>query len=235
MEEFREHKSGYLVSTEGRIKGKCVEFIKPTITKAGYEMSGIGLVHRIVVETFLGEIPKNYEVNHIDGCKTNNRLNNLEIVTKSENQKHAIRTGLQPVFNGETNPMSELKESEVIDIYNMIKNGETNKDIAIKYNIHDRYVSLIRHGKRWKYLWKSYFTDDSSIRSTGSNSLPLELMVEIIKLISEGTKTNAEIADMYNLDRSTISRVKTKSSWKDVWRYYYRMNNIATTIENTNK
>lgn len=234
MEEFKEHKSGYLVSTEGRIKGKYVEFLKPTVTTAGYETSSIGLVHRVVVETFLGEIPKDYEVNHIDGCKTNNRLNNLEIVTKSENQKHAVRTGLQPIFKGETNPMAELTESDVIDIYNIIKNGDTNMDIGIKYNLHDRYVSLIRHGKRWKYLWVSHFNNDNSIRSTGSNSLPFETMLEIVKLISEGNKTNTEIAKMYHLDQSTISKIKSKNSWKDIWRYYYR-NSIATTIESTNK
>ena len=42
-------------------------------------------VHRIVWETFRGKIPQDYEINHIDHDKTNNKLSNLELVTHSEN------------------------------------------------------------------------------------------------------------------------------------------------------
>lgn len=49
-------------------------------------------VHRLVVATFLGESDKH--VNHINGDKTDNRLENLEYVTASENVQHAHDTGL---------------------------------------------------------------------------------------------------------------------------------------------
>jgi uncharacterized beta-barrel protein YwiB (DUF1934 family) len=233
MEEFKEHKSGYLVSTEGRIKGKYVEFLKLTLTTSGYQMCSFGLVHRIVAETFLGEIPTGYEVNHKDGCKHNNKVSNLEIVSSSENQRHAYHNRLQPKPVGELNPMSELTESDVLEIYTLIKEGATNKEIAVKYKLHDRYVSLVRHGKRWKHLWNQHFTNESSILSFGCNSLPLEEMVKIIEMVVEGVKTNTEIAKMYEFDQSTISKVRHKATWKDVWRYYYRNKGIATTIENT--
>ena len=55
------------------------------------------LVHRIVAFTFLGLPPNGHEVNHRDGNKQNNRLDNLEYVTRSENSKHAYRTGLRQV------------------------------------------------------------------------------------------------------------------------------------------
>jgi len=128
-EIFKTHKSGYIVSNKGRIKGKLVEFLSPNCSKAGYLMCSIGLVHRVVVETFIGEIPKDMEVNHIDGVKSNNELSNLEVVTRSENQKHAHKTGLAPCTKGEKNATSVLKEVEVIDIYEMVKSGETNDDI----------------------------------------------------------------------------------------------------------
>lgn len=44
-------------------------------------------VHRLVYKTFIGEIPKNKEINHIDHDKSNNRLNNLEIVSRKENME----------------------------------------------------------------------------------------------------------------------------------------------------
>lgn len=53
-------------------------------------------LHRLLWRTFRGEIPEGLVVNHIDGCKTNNALENLEIVTVKENTHHAIRLGLHP-------------------------------------------------------------------------------------------------------------------------------------------
>lgn len=44
-------------------------------------------IHRIVAETFLGAIPKGYDVDHIDGDKSNNNITNLEVVTHKENMR----------------------------------------------------------------------------------------------------------------------------------------------------
>jgi hypothetical protein len=235
MEIFKQHKSGYFVSNKGRIKGKVIEYLNPTLSSSGYLTVRNNTVHRIVVETFIGEIPKNYEVNHIDGCKTNNNLENLEIVTSSQNQIHAYKIGLQKGKKGEENPMSTITEEEVLDIYEMFKKGLTNKDVSNKYFLHDRYVSLIRHGKRWKYLWVEHFNNNNKINSLGSCSLPLDKMLEIIHLTINTEKTNQEIADLYHLEKSSISRIRNKISWKEVWRHYYNNLSIATTIENTNK
>lgn len=48
------------------------------------------LVHRLVYETFIGPIPENYEINHKDHNKYNNSINNLEVVTHSENLHKAF-------------------------------------------------------------------------------------------------------------------------------------------------
>nr|DAF84369.1 MAG TPA: homing endonuclease [Caudoviricetes sp.] len=48
-------------------------------------------IHRLVVKTFIGEIPEGYEVNHIDFDKSNNSLNNLEIVTRKQNMEHNVK------------------------------------------------------------------------------------------------------------------------------------------------
>ena len=82
---------------------------------SGYQMVGAGyrgmqLVHRMVAETWLDN-PNDYkEVNHINGDKDDNRVDNLEWVTPSENIRHAYRTGLKKttrVRNVETGEVFE--------------------------------------------------------------------------------------------------------------------------------
>lgn len=53
------------------------------------------MVHHLVCGAFIGLRPINKEVNHIDGVKTNNKLINLEYLTRSENARHAYKIGLQ--------------------------------------------------------------------------------------------------------------------------------------------
>ncbi len=53
-------------------------------------------VHRLVAICFIGPRPEGCGVNHKNGIKTDNRLDNLEYLTVAENTQHAIRTGLRP-------------------------------------------------------------------------------------------------------------------------------------------
>lgn len=69
-------------------------------------------VHKFISITFYGD-SKGKEVNHIDGNKLNNSVVNLEYCTRSENIKHAVRKGLQPIMHGSKNGNSKLTESQV--------------------------------------------------------------------------------------------------------------------------
>lgn len=51
-------------------------------------------VHALVCEAFIGPRPAGYEINHKDGDKSNNHLENLEYCTSRENTRHAIENGL---------------------------------------------------------------------------------------------------------------------------------------------
>ena len=70
------------------------------ITKNGYVTISIGnkiyYKHRLVMEQYLGrKLKKNEQVHHINGIKTDNRIENLEWCTNSENQIHAYKNGLE--------------------------------------------------------------------------------------------------------------------------------------------
>ena len=69
------------------------------------------LVHRLVAMAFLGAIPRGPRINHKDGDKRNNCLDNLEICTPEQNRAHAARTGL--LLRGEANPSSRLTDAKV--------------------------------------------------------------------------------------------------------------------------
>jgi hypothetical protein len=103
LEEWRPFFEGiYLVSNLGNIRRADGRVKKSSISNNGYRIFGAFkegarkniLVHRAVAECFMGACPSGLEVNHKDGNKLNNCAENLEYVTRSVNQKHAVRLGL---------------------------------------------------------------------------------------------------------------------------------------------
>ena len=99
----------YEVSSEGQIRrttggqGAIAGKVrKPSISPSGYPTLNLckdgvtkgHMVHRLVAEAFHGA--SDLQVNHINGIKSDNRADNLEWITASENTRHAIATGLMP-------------------------------------------------------------------------------------------------------------------------------------------
>lgn len=94
----------YEISSLGKIRNLQGKVLKTYVQNSGYEQIKInyqGLhihksIHRLVAEAFIPN-PLNKEyVNHIDGNKLNNTVDNLEWCTNSENILHARKTGLNP-------------------------------------------------------------------------------------------------------------------------------------------
>jgi len=107
-------------------------------------------VHRLVYRHFHGKIPKEMTINHKNGIKDDNRPENLEIATYSENMKHAFRTGLKEQW-GETNPaaiLSDKQVKEIREIYNM--GGITQKKLGEMFGAAHQTISKIVRGERRK-------------------------------------------------------------------------------------
>ena len=75
-------------------------------------------IHRLVAEAFIPSIEGKDYVNHIDGVKTNNTVDNLEWVTPSENTQHAYNNDLINLSKGENHPLSKLTKEVVLEIRN---------------------------------------------------------------------------------------------------------------------
>lgn len=95
---------GYKVSSWGRIMSPSGEILKGT-NRNGYVAITLRtnngcrkmfMIHRLVAQTFIGSV-HGMDVNHIDGNRKNNRLDNIEIVTRWGNNNHAIVSGLRHI------------------------------------------------------------------------------------------------------------------------------------------
>ena len=108
-------------------------------------------VHRLVAEAFLGPCPHDLQVNHKNGIKHDNRADNLEYVTASENCKHAFRVGLR-IMRGVANSRARLSEDDVRHIRLKRSRGVTLQSLAHEYGLSISAIHLAARGTNWKHI-----------------------------------------------------------------------------------
>ena len=159
MEEiWKDYLYNYQVSNLGRFKNKVTNHIyKPRLNNKGryYVCVSMGdrlhmktiLIHRAVAEAFIPRKSNDLEVNHIDGNKQNNCVENLEWCTREENIKHAK---INKLFkHGFDNHKTKLSDEDVSTIRNLYKNNTLSiGKIAKKYNVSKSCVSNIVNNKK---------------------------------------------------------------------------------------
>lgn len=214
----------YWVSEYGDIVNAETGYkLQPTLLKSGYFVVGTQItgdinLHRVVYITFMGAIPDGLQINHIDGNKANNHISNLEVCTPAENTRHAYATGLANGKCGSENSGAKVTEDDVLLIYALIKTGATNDDIAGKVGLHPRYISLIRHGRRWSHLFKEQ--QMSKIKSVGTLPFPLAKCVYIYNKCLLSSASQDALAQELGIDGSTVSRIRTGQTWKRLREFY---------------
>ena len=155
--DIPDYEGKYQASNFGRIKS--LKFGKEKILKLrknnrGYLNVSLSIncivktyrVHRLVWSAFHGEIPEGYEINHIDEDKTNNRLDNLELVTRKEN----INWGTAIQRRSKTVLQYDLEG-------NLINNWSSTSEIKRELGLNQGFVSACCRGKAksaYGYIWK---------------------------------------------------------------------------------
>lgn len=115
----------------------------------------IKFIHRLVAETFIENPNNKLQVNHINGDKSNNGIDNLEWVTCSENIHHAWKNGLNKPIKGEAHGNHKLTDDEVRYIKEHYKPYDRKYGInalARKFQVSTCPIDRIVNGKGWKHI-----------------------------------------------------------------------------------
>lgn len=190
MEDFRQHpvyKNVYAnKNRQLKVNGRV---LKGTVTTSGYRQHRIDrkskLTHRLICEAFLGRLLGRDEiVNHKNLDKLDNNLENLEIGTYTCNNRHHYRVRHEEItdnsltfedtnVSGEKNPQAKLTRDQARELILLTRGGWSNVELGERFGLHSRYVSLIRHKKRWKNLWKEMGLQFSTTIPSGSSAASL--------------------------------------------------------------
>lgn len=119
------------------------------------------LVHRMVATCFIPNINNKPQVNHKNGVRNDNRVENLEWCTASENALHGFRVngrkvtkiqrdGAKERFSGTKNPKAKVNEAVALSIRRLRSKGDTLKSIAERHGLSKSQVSAIANNKFWK-------------------------------------------------------------------------------------
>ena len=145
-----------VVLKDGRVRVFKSKILKPFISKSGYPTATLSIsgknikrsVHRLVAETFIENSFNKSDVNHIDGNKENNKVENLEWVSHSENLYHFHK--LSDSNSGERNNLSKLKDDDIPVIREMHADGISSKRISELFKVDYKTIWRIVTHQTWK-------------------------------------------------------------------------------------
>jgi len=168
-----QYESIYMVSNIGRVKSMPRKIIKGKRTyytgelvlshcfQKGYRQlvlhNGVKKrsyrVHVLVAMAFIPNPQNKPNVNHINGRKDDNRVENLEWTTQKENVRHAFSIGLVTIPKGSEKHSAKLNESDVIEIRRRFKDGvKEYTAIGREYGVSPTCIKYIIQNKSWKHV-----------------------------------------------------------------------------------
>ncbi len=146
--------------------------LRPALGSTGYR--GVALhnqkqkthsIYRLMAETFIPNPDSLPEVNHKNGNKLDDSLENLEWCSYSHNLQHAYDTGLRRVINGEDRVNSKLTEADVVQIIELLEymphmKGKLNRPFPVKwigkaFGVAFQTIECIASNRTWKHIPRS--------------------------------------------------------------------------------
>lgn len=154
----------YQISNYGRVKrirdGWPVKMLRISRDSRGYPHTSLHFdktkttikIHRLVANAFIPNPEGKRTINHINGIKTDNRVENLEWMTDVENVRHAVESKLRIAATGDRHGMASITNDTAIEIKKLISNGMRGCEIARKVGVNPAIVYSIKSGTCWKNI-----------------------------------------------------------------------------------
>lgn len=148
----------YEICADGRIKARSGKIIRPYDNGVGYLTVHLykngerhtRKIHRLVAEAFISNPERKPQVNHIDGNKANNHVDNLEWATQSENMRHSYSNGLRAKHRRSVVQI-EITTKKIIRVYKGASEAERATGIKHEYiSSACRYDKTVG-GYKWQY------------------------------------------------------------------------------------
>lgn len=221
----------YSVSNLGRVRDNFTNKIKKsTLSNCGYNVISMRVngikkvftIHRLMLLTFKSE--EWFEgavVNHKDGNKLNNNLNNLEWCTVKENCLHAYKLKLIKPICGVDNFLSKLTEQQVLEIRKMYNEGYSQVTISKIYNIGQDNISSIVNNKTWQHLYwepkpvKEKIKINRSGEKSSTSKLTKEQVLEIRRLYPE-VNNYTKLGKIFGVSDVNIKKIVLRKSWTHI-------------------
>ena len=183
----------------------------------GRRKTSARFLHRLVAQTFIPNPDNKPEVNHKDGNKHNNRVDNLEWVTSKENKEHARLNNLARYANCEDSGKAVCTNDQIKEACElMVENKLSLNTISKKLNIPIDTLYQIRSRGIWYEITKDYTFPEDPVKDCKYND---DKVVAICELIKQGYGA-AAISRMLNVGPSTVRDIKYGRSHKRVSKNY---------------
>lgn len=145
--------ASYSITKSGAVWSNLTKrYLKQQTDKRGYKIVKLygknKTVHRLVAHTFIGRVDS-LTVNHLNGIKGDNNLNNLDICTNQENMMHAYKTGLRINPFGEKANNVKLSSGEVAVIRTYLS-IISNANLGLMFGVSKSTISKIRSEVNWR-------------------------------------------------------------------------------------
>lgn len=215
---------GVSVTADGRVF-RGLRQLKPAKTRAGYWSiyltTNTGrrnvFVHRLVAEVWCAGYAAGLQVNHINSKRDDNRAENLEWVTGSENMQHAVRAGRKIGVRGAANPLAKVSGATVTAIKDDLLAGERAAVVAMRHGVAVSLLNNIRQKATWAHLWRPC---DEALRAgsargemAGAAKLTALDVLEIRRLAASGC-TFSGLARQYKVASPTIVSIVRCKTWR---------------------
>lgn len=213
-------------------------FLKPHVTNCGYYRVMLYItdddgtkytirpsIHRLIAMTFLNNPENKPFVNHIDGKKFNNSVENLEWCTPSENNKHAYKHKLKLKKYGELSHLQKYDKSLVIKACELMDSGDyTLPEISELTSIHIAMLYCIRNRQSWCNVSIMYDVENCK---NCKNEYTDEQVSDVFMLLEDNKLSLYDISDETGVRFDAVYGILKQRKGTLRYKYLYEIYDIS--------